>query len=252
MDDQAALFEYALRLGDNALVLSHRVSEWVGRAPAIEEELAMGNVALDLIGHSRMWLTLAGDIEGRGRDEDKLAYHRDVGDFRNILLVEQPNGDFAKTLVRQFCFDTWHLLLLRGLANSTDDRIAQIAAKSEKEVAYHVRRSGDWVTVLGDGTEESHRRVQMAVDDLWMYTGEMFEADAVDIQLIRSGAAVDPVSLQAPWLSHVSDVLTEATVDVPTQGWAIKGGKRGVHSEHLGPMLAQMQFLQRAYPNSIW
>lgn len=246
------LFDYLLRLGDNCLILGHRISEWVGHAPAIEEELALGNVSLDLVGQTQLWLAMAAEVEGKGRDPDKLAYLRDAGEFRNLLLVEQPNGDFAHTMARQFYFDSWHYLLLEGLTQSKDADIAGIAAKALKEVSYHRRRSHDWVITLGDGTEESHRRMQVAIDDLWMYTGEMFEMDAVEQELLKQGVAVDCAGLRTPWLEQVSATLTEATLELPQPGWAQRGGKRGVHSEHLGYLLAEMQFLQRAYPNAIW
>jgi ring-1,2-phenylacetyl-CoA epoxidase subunit PaaC len=247
-----ATFEYLLRLGDNSLVLGHRISEWVGHAPAIEEDLALGNVALDLIGQARLWLTLAGEVEGNGRDEDQLAYLRDAGAYRNLLLVEQPNGDFGATIARQFYFDTWHHLLLQRLASSADARIVGIAAKALKEVNYHLRRSSDWVVRLGDGTEESHRRMQAGIEDLWFYTGEMFEADAVDIAMAAAGTGIDPSTLRQAWNAHVNDTLAEATLQVPQPGWAQRGGKRGIHTEHLGFLLAEMQFLQRAYPGATW
>ncbi|MBB4040303.1 ring-1,2-phenylacetyl-CoA epoxidase subunit PaaC [Microvirga flocculans] len=252
MSDQEALFEYLLRLGDNALVLGHRLSEWCGHAPALEEDLALSNVALDLIGQTQLWLNLAGEVEGKGRDADKLAYLRDARDFRNILLVEQPNGDFAVTMARQFFFDAWHYLLLRELAGSKDGRIAEIAAKSLKEVTYHLERSRDWVLRLGDGTEESHRRMQAAIDDLWMYTGELFEADEIDRAMLREGLGPDPAALHEPWLGLVKATFEEATLSLPQPGWAQRGGKRGIHSEHLGYILADLQFLQRAYPNATW
>ena len=246
------LLEYLLRLGDNCLILGHRLSEWVGHAPAIEEELAIANVALDLIGQGRLWLTLAGQVEGKGRDEDKLAYLRDAGEFRNLLLVEQPNGDFAQTMARQFYFDAWHYLLLRKLTQCKDAPVAEMAAKALKEVTYHLRRSSDWVMILGDGTDDSHRRIQAAIDDLWTYTGEMFEMDNVDHALLTQGISVDLAGLREPWLDHVNGTLTEATLELPQPGWAQRGGRRGVHSEHLGFLLAEMQFLQRAYPNATW
>ena len=246
------LLEYLLRLGDNCLILGHRLSEWVSHSPAIEEELAVANVALDLIGQGRLWLTLAGQVEGKGRDEDKLAYLRDAGEFRNLLLAEQPNGDFAQTMARQFYFDAWHYLLLRELTQCKDARVAEVAAKASKEVAYHLRRSSDWVMILGDGTNESHKRMQAAIDDLWTYTGEMFEMDDVDHALLSQGIAFDLARLREPWLHHVSGILTEATLELPQPGWAQRGGRRGVHSEHLGFLLAEMQFLQRAYPNATW
>jgi len=246
-------FEYLLRLADTAMVLSQRLSEWCGKGPALEEDMALTNVALDLIGQARFWYTYAGEIEGKGRDEDKLAYLRDAHDFRNLLLVEQPNGTYADTLARQFYFDVWHFLLLRELAASKDERIAGIAGKSIKEVAYHVRRSSDLIVRLGDGTEQSHRMMQQALDDLWMYTGEMFKADAVEQAMAEQGIGPDLASLRAPWLKHVSEVFEEATLKLPpVDAWMQKGGKQGVHTEHLGYLLAEMQFLQRAYPGASW
>ena len=252
MSGQDALFEYLLRLGDNALILGHRLSEWCGHSPALEEDLALSNVALDLIGQTQLWLNLAGEIEGKGRDADKLAYLRDARDFRNLLLVEQPNGDFAATMARQFYFDAWHYLLLRELTGSKDARIAEIAAKGLKEVTYHLERSRDWILRLGDGTEESHRRMQEAIDDLWMYTGEMFESDEVDQAMVRDGVGPDLSSLHEPWLGLMRSTAEEATLTLPQPGWAQRGGKRGMHSEHLGYILADLQFLQRAYPNATW
>lgn len=247
-----ALFEYLLRLGDDCLILGHRLSEWCGKGPILEEDLALANVALDLIGQAKLWLGLAGEVEGKGRDADKLAYLRDARQFRNLLLVEQKNGDFAVTMTRQLFFDAGHYLRLRGLEKSTDPRIAGIAAKVVKEVAYHLERSGDWIVRLGDGTEESHRRTQKAVDLLWPYTGELFEMDGVDRALLAEGVGVDPEVLRAPWLEHVGGVLAEATLDQPRSGWMQRGGKRGVHGEHLGYLLAEMQSVQRAYPGASW
>jgi ring-1,2-phenylacetyl-CoA epoxidase subunit PaaC len=252
MSGQDALFEYLLRLGDNTLILGHRLSEWCGHSPALEEDLALSNVALDLIGQTQLWLNLAGEVEGKGRDADKLAYLRDGRDFRNVLLVEQPNGDFAVTMARQFYFDAWHYLLLRELTGSKDSRIAEIAAKGLKEVTYHLERSRDWVLRLGDGTEESHRRMQSAIDDLWMYTGELFESDEIDQAMAREGLGPDLATLHEPWLGLVRATAEEATLSLPQPGWAQKGGKRGIHSEHLGYILADLQFLQRAYPNATW
>jgi ring-1,2-phenylacetyl-CoA epoxidase subunit PaaC len=252
MDEQDALFEYLLRLGDNALILGHRLSEWCGHGPALEEDLALSNVALDLIGQTQLWLNLAGEVEGKGRSADKLAYLRDARDFRNVLLVEQPNGDFAVTMARQFYFDAWHYLLLQGLAGSMDGRIAEIAAKALKEVTYHLERSREWVIRLGDGTEESHRRMQAALDDLWMYTGELFESDGVDQAMVSRAIGPDVSTFHEPWLGLMRATAKEATLALPQPGWAQQGGKRGIHSEHLGYILADLQFLQRAYPNATW
>ena len=250
MSDKA---NYVRRLGDNVLVLSQRLSEWCGKGPALEEDMALTNVALDLIGQSRMWLTYAGELEGAGRTEDQLAYLRDAHQFHNLLLVEQPNGNYAETLARQFFFDVWHYFLLEALSESGDQRIADIARKSIKEVTYHVRRTADLVVRLGDGTELSHKMMQQAIDDLWMYTGEMFTADALDAAMLREGVAPSLATLQEKWQRHVEEVLTEATLQMPASGaWMQSGGKQGKHSEHLGYLLAEMQFLQRAYPGASW
>jgi len=245
-------FEYLLRLGDNALILSHRLSEWCGHGPVLEEDLALTNVALDLIGQTQFWLGYAGELEGRGRDADALAFRRDVWDFRNVILVEQPNGDYSHTMARQLYFDAWHFHLLSALITSTDTRIAEIAAKALKEVTYHLERSTMWVVTLGDGTEESHERMQRAVDNLWSYTGELFGVDEVESSLVANGVAPDLAQLVEPWRSTVGDVLRQGTLDMPEDTWMHSGGKRGIHSESLGYILADMQFLQRAYPGASW
>jgi len=256
MNPDEQLFQYLLRLGDSPLILAQRLGEWVGHGPVLEEDIAQTNVGLDLLGQARLWLSYAGEVEARfaaaGRDEDQLAFLRDSGEFRNLLLVEQPNGSFADTMSRQFLFDAWHLLLLRALAGSNDARIAGIAAKGAKEATYHAERSGDWVIRLGDGTSESHLRMQRAIDDLWMYTGEMFVPDAAELALAEAGIAADVRALAAPWRQHVRTVLTEATLEVPGDAFMQKGGKQGVHTEHLGHLLAEMQFLERAYPGARW
>ena len=260
MSADEALFEYLLRLGDTDVVLAQRLGEWIGHGPVLEEDIALANVGLDLLGQGRMWLSLAGEAEARvkgtGRNEDQLAFLRDGGAFRNLQLVEMPNGDFAMTMARQFYFDQAHLLLLRALARSTDARVAEIAAKAVKEVAYHAERSADWVIRLGDGTDESHARMQKALDALWPYTGEMFMIDAVDDALIDAGIAADARTLREPWLAAVRMVFDEATLVLPRGEWMHgangRGGKQGVHTEHLGHLLAEMQHLQRAYPGAQW
>jgi len=245
--------EFLFRLGDTALVLSQRLTEWVGKGPALEEDMALANTALDLIGQARLWLAYAGEIEGRGRTEDDLAYLRDAHEFRNVLLVEQPNGDYADTLMRQFLFDSWHLLLLDGLAASADERIAAIADKARKEVTYHLRRSADLVVRLGDGTPESHRRMQRALDDLWMFTGELFEADEVEQAVEAQGIARGVAQLREAWLAQLQGTLVAATLVLPPlDAWMQRGGKQGRHSEHMGFLLAEMQFMQRAYPGLQW
>ena len=247
-----ALFEYLLRLGDDALILGHRLSEWSGKAPLLEEELALGNIALDLIGGARALYTYAGEVEGRGRDEDMLAYRRDAPLFRNLLLVEQPNGDFAVTIVRQFLYAAFMAPFWHHLANSTDKTLASLAAKAATEAVYHRRHAGEWLLRLGDGTQESHRRAQHALNELWPYTGEMFEVDAVTDALIVPGIAADPAALRPPWNATVDAALAEATLTRPPSGWMQAGGRSGRHSEHLGYILAELQFVQRAYPNARW
>ena len=250
--DRSDLVEFLLRTGDNTLVLGHRVSEWCGHSPVLEEDIALANSALDLIGQTQLWLGLAGEIEGKGRTADQLAYLRDAAQFRNVLLVERPNGDFGQTLMRQFLFDAWHLELLKALEHSTHARIAEIAAKAIKEVYYHLERSADLVIRLGDGTEESHRRMQAALDDQWSYAGELFVADSHDERLAARAIAPNPADLKPKWDQRVFPVLAEATLDAPDNRYVHKGGKRGIHTEHLGFILAEMQFLQRAYPGAVW
>ena len=253
MTDQDALFEYLLRLGDNTLILGHRVSEWCGHAPVLEEDIALANTALDLIGQTQMWLGLAGEVEGKGRTADDLAMLRDVWDFRNVLLVEQPNGDFGQTILRQFLFDAFHFDLLTALSRSRNDQIAGIATKSLKEVTYHLERSSETVIGLGDGTDESHRRMQSALDLLWPYVGEMFVADDVDTALQTQGIAPDLAHLRQSFDARIADVMSEATLTLPDNSFSHAGGKTGFrHSEHLGHLLTQMQWLQRAYPGATW
>lgn len=250
--DQDAFFEFLLRMGDNALILGHRNSEWCGHGPVLEEDIAMSNIALDLIGQTSLWLGLAAEVEGRGRSADDLAYLRDGWDFRNLLLVERPNGDFGNTLMRQFLFDAFHFHQLQALTGSTDPRVADIAAKALKEVSYHLERSAEQVIALGDGTDESHRRMQDALDSQWSYALEMFVSDATDVAMAVAGIAPDPASLRGVWDETVDAVLDQATLKRPESGFAHKGGKQGTHTEHLGYILAEMQFLQRAYPGASW
>jgi len=254
------LFEYLQRLGDTDVVLAQRLGEWIGHGPVLEEDIALANVGLDLLGQGRMWLSYAGEVEARfrdkGRSEDQLAFLRDGGAYRNLLLAEMPNGDFAVTMARQIYFDQFHLLQLRALSRSSDPRIAEIASKGVKEVTYHAERSMDWVIRLGDGTDESHERMQRALDALWMYTGEMFAADATELALAEAGIGVDPRTLREPWQAAVAAVIGEATLELPTSEWmqgsGNRGGKQGIHTEHLGHLLAEMQHLQRTHPGSQW
>jgi ring-1,2-phenylacetyl-CoA epoxidase subunit PaaC len=246
------LFAYTLRLADNALILGHRLSEWVGHAPVIEEDLALGNMGLDLIGQARALYAYAGEVESKGRDEDALAYLRDAGEFRNVLLVEQPNGDFAVTVLRQLIYAAFAHPLFEALARSRDATLAAIAAKAVKEMAYHLRHSAEWVIRLGDGTHESHTRAQAALDDLWSYGGELFEVDQVERALIEAGVAADPAPLKPIFDRTMGQVLAEATLKRPAAIYMQAGGRAGRHSEHLGFILADMQFLQRAYPGAMW
>lgn len=247
-----ALLTFLLRIGDTTLILGHRLSEWCGHAPALEEDIALANTALDLIGQTRLWLELAALVEGKGRSADDLAYRRDAHEFRNLLMVERPNGDYGKTLMRQFLFDAWHHALLTALTESSDSRVADIAAKAVKEVTYHLGRSSDLVIRLGDGSEESHRRMQAALDDLWSYAGECFVTDAADRQAAEDGIAPLPDRLKPGWDEAVRAMLQKSTLTVPDGGYVHKGGRQGIHTEHLGYILAEMQFLQRAYPGASW
>jgi len=253
------LLDYVLRLADSDLILAQRLGEWVGHGPVLEEDIALTNVGLDLLGQARLWFADAGEIEARevgssgaGRSEDEFAFMREGGGFCNLLLAEQPNGNYADTTARQFYFDVWHELLLRNLAVSRDRRIAEIAAKALKEVMYHAERSADWVIRLGDGTELSHTRMQSGIDGLWMYTGEMFAADDTDLALAAEGVAADVGALLPAWRDRVAAVLDLATLTMPSAAWMQRGGKQGVHSEHLGHLLAEMQSLQRAHPGALW
>ena len=248
-----AFFDWLCRMGDNALILGHRLSEWCGHGPALEEDIALANTALDLIGHAQLWLGLAAEVEGQGRTADDLAFLRDTLRFRNVKLVELPNGDMAVTLVRQFLFDAWAFGMLKKLTASTSPRVAGIAAKALKEVSYHLERSSDLVVRLGDGTDESHARMQDALDRLWPYAGELFAADAVDDAVAAAGIAPALSDLKHDWQRTVDEVLAEATLMRPEVRFDVHlGGKQGRHTEHLGFILAPMQFLQRAYPGASW
>ncbi|MES2296541.1 MAG: 1,2-phenylacetyl-CoA epoxidase subunit PaaC [Pseudomonadota bacterium] len=252
-DQQSKLFDYLLRQGDNALILSQQLCQLCGKGPALEEDMALSNVALDLLGQTRMWYSYAGEVEGAGRDEDQLAFLRDAHQMRNCLILEQPNGNYADTMMRQFFFDSWHYFLLQGLAKASDARVAEIAEKSIKEVSYHLRRSGDLIVRMGDGTPDSHAKTQAAANALWAYTGEMFVYDALDQAMVDAGVAPAAAPLRAAFLAHVAEIFSEATLALPApDAWMQKGGKQGRHSEYLGYILAEMQFLQRAYPGAEW
>jgi ring-1,2-phenylacetyl-CoA epoxidase subunit PaaC len=249
---RAPLLDYLLRLGDTSLVLGQRLGEWIGHSPALEEDLGLANLSLDLVGQARLLLTYAGEVEGQGRDEDKLAFFRDAPQFMNLTLAEQPNGDFAQTIVRQVLLDAWQVETYEGLSSSTDTRLAAIAAKALKESRYHYRFSSGWLVRLGDGTEESHKRAQHALNGLWRFTDELFTADDVDEQMAAAGIAPRLSELQPRWSAHIDEVLREATLVRPASAHYAWHGKRGVHTEHLGHMLTEMQHLQRTYPGAQW
>lgn len=247
-----AIATYALRLGDDALVLAQRLSSWSSRAPELEEELALTNIALDLLGQARALLTYAGEVEGRGRDEDALAFLRGEREYLNLLIVEQPNGDFACTIARQLLFSSFLLARYEALRGSADELIAGVAGKAVKEVAYHRDHAVNWTLRLGDGTLQSHDRMQAAVDRLWPYTHEMFACDELEQGLVRTGIAVDAGTLRDDWEAFVRDVLAEATLTAPDDGWRPAGGRRGQHTEGLGFLLAEMQSLHRAHLGVTW
>ena len=247
-----ALVSYLLRLGDDRLVLGHRLSEWCGHGPILEEDIALTNMALDLIGEAALLLKLAGEQEGQGRDEDALAYLRDATEFRNALMLELPKGDFGFTIVRQFLFSVFSLLQMEAVQRSKLEALSGIAAKTVKEARYHVRHCAQWVITLGDGTEESRARVQAAVDDLWRYTGELFMADDVDCEIAAVGIGVDPSTLAEAWQAQVGEVFIRAGLTVPKTGYMQRGGREGKHTEHLGHMLAEMQIVARSHPGATW
>jgi ring-1,2-phenylacetyl-CoA epoxidase subunit PaaC len=245
-------FEYLVRLGDDRLVLGHRLSEWCGHGPILEEDIALANIALDLIGQANLFLEQAGKAEGKGRDQDALAYFREAVDYRNVLLAELPKGDFAFTIARQLFFSVYSYLQMEALQKSSNADVAGIAAKAVKEAKYHVRHSADWMVKLGDGTAESHDRLQTAVNDLWRYTGELFIADEVDLAAAKAGLGVDPSTLEGAWRGHVDDVLGRATITVPETKFMHRGGRTGKHTEHLGHLLSEMQIVARSFPTGEW
>ena len=244
--------EFLLRLGDDRLVLGHRLSEWCGHAPILEEDIALANIALDCIGHASLLLARAGALEGAGRDEDALAYHRDAVEFRNALLMELPNGDFAFTIARQFLVDAFAFHAFQALAAAPDEDAAGIAAKAHKETTYHLRHSAEWMLRLGDGTAESHMRAQRALEHAWPYTGELFADDAVTRAVTERGWPAGMEALRAPWLRTVTDVVTRATLTLPDDGFMHHGGRQGRHTEHLGHLLAEMQIVARSHPGATW
>jgi len=251
MTDSSSL-QYLLRLGDDRLVLGHRLSEWCGHGPILEEDIALANIALDLIGEAALLLKLAGQLEGKGRDEDAIAYFRDATDYRNALIVELPIGDFAFTIMRQLLFGTFSLAQMDALQRSTNADLAGIASKAVKEARYHVRHSTQWVVTLGDGSDESHDRAQRALDELWRYTGELFLPDAIDQEAAASGFGVDPSTLADLWRAQVEPVLQAGKLTIPPVAYMQRGGRDGRHTEHLGHMLAEMQIVARSHPGAAW
>jgi ring-1,2-phenylacetyl-CoA epoxidase subunit PaaC len=252
MTENNALFDVTLALADDALVLGHRLSEWSSHAPMLEEDIALSNLGLDLIGQARLFYQYAGEIEGKGRDEDRLAYFRSEADYRNCLLVELPNGDFATTMARHLCYAAFAHPYFEALTRSTDQRLAEIGAKAVKEMAYHVRHASEWVIRLGDGTDESQRRMIDALDEVWGYTGELFAMNADEAALVRAGVVPDRASLRPVWDATLTRVLREATLDMPRDRQMQSGGRVGRHTEHLGKMLAEMQVLARAHEGAGW
>jgi len=245
-------FDYLVRLADDRLVLGHRTSEWCGHGPILEEDIALANIALDLLGEATLFYKLAADAEGKGRNEDALAYLRDAIDFRNVLMVELPKGDFGFTIVRQLFFSVYSSLQMEALQRSTNADVAGVAAKALKESRYHVRHAAQWVVTLGDGTDESHARAQRAVDELWRYTGEMFLTDEVDEAAVAAGLGVDPSTLERAWRDQIDDVLARATLTTPSVTYMQRGGRQGRHTEHLGHLLSEMQILARSHPGASW
>lgn len=243
---------YLLRLADDNLILAQRLGEWISRGPDLEEDIALGNIGLDHLGVARNLLTHAGEVEGDGRDEDALAMGRSEREFFNLILCEQPNGDFAQTIVRQLLIDAWQVPLWEALSSSTDTQLAGIAQKAVKEARYHLRHSSAWVVRLGDGTAESHARMRSALDRLWRYSGEMFFDDDVDGAMVEVGIGVRPGSLRPDWDATVDSVLDEAKLDRPDDDYIRAGGRHGYHGEHLGHLLGEMQWMQRAYPGMTW
>lgn len=252
MEQKEALYNYLLRLGDNAAILGHRLSEWCGHGPELEEDIAIINTALDLLGHARSIYTYAGQVDGNGKTEDDVAYLRLEREYRNALICELPNGHYGDTIARQFLFDQFNLLVYEQLVNSTDETIAAIAAKAVKEIRYHLRRSTEWTLRLGDGTPESHERIQQSFNDVWMFTGDLFVQDESDRQMIAEGIGPDLDMIYPIWKEKVKAVLDEATLTMPTDGWMQSGSKHGRHTEHFGYILSELQYMQRAYPGCEW
>lgn len=249
---QDELFEYTLRLGDNALILGQRLAEWCGHGPVLEQDIALSNIALDQLGQARMLLQYAAEQKGEGYSEDKMAFFRDVTEYKNLLILELENGDWGKTIARQFLFDTYNYFLYTELLQSKDEHIRAVAQKAIKEITYHAQWSAEWVIRLGDGTEESHNRIQSSVNDLWEWTGEMFTMDEVEKKMLDAGIAPNLTKIKEEWDEKVTQILEIATLEKPEDGWMQSGGKQGEHTEYIGFLLAEMQHLPRMYPQASW
>lgn len=252
MTDKEALYQYVLQIGDNALILGQRLGEWCGHGPVLEQDIAMTNIALDLMGQARSLMSYAAEVEGKGRTEDQVAFLRKENEYRNVLLVEQPNEDFAYTIVRQFLFDSFHYYFQEALLQSKDERLAAIAAKSIKEIRYHLKYSSEWMIRLGDGTEVSHAKIQTALDDLWMFSGELTTPNEYDLKMAEAGIGADLNAIKPAIQEKVAEILKIATLQVPADEWMQSGGKEGRHTENMGFILSEMQYMQRAYPNMEW
>ena len=250
--DTEIKYRYALQQGDNSLILAQRLCEWCGHGPVLEQDIALSNIALDLLGQARLWLSYAAELEGRNRTEDDLAFLRDEREFRNVLLVEQPNGHWGATIIRQFLYDTYSFYWYQGLRESADERMAAIAEKAIKETTYHLRFSSEWTIRLGDGTDESRRKMQEALDMLWPYSGELCAPSETDQAAFKLGIAPDLQAVKEKWGQKVREIFEEATLSIPENAYMHVGGKEGLHTEHLGHILPEMQFLQRAYPGAKW
>jgi len=246
------LAAYVLRLADSPLILGQRLTEWCGHGPILEQDIALSNIALDLLGEARNLFQYAAELLGNEATEDSLAMLRKELEYKNFLICELPNGDFAHTVLRQFFFDNYHSLLFSALSHSKDDRLAAIAEKSKKEVAYHLRYSSEWVIRLGDGTEESHRRMTAAIEKIWPFTGELCESDELDRWALSEGVGMDLEGFIAPWMDKTKEIFKQATLTLPDSGWMQSGGKAGKHTEHMGYLLSELQMMQRTYPNMKW
>jgi ring-1,2-phenylacetyl-CoA epoxidase subunit PaaC len=252
MTEKEALYQYVLQIGDNALILGQRLGEWCGHGPVLEQDIAMTNIALDLMGQARSLMSYAAEVEGKSRTEDQVAFLRKEHEYRNVLLVEQPNEDFAYTIVRQFLFDSFHYYFQEALLESKDERLAAIAAKSLKEIRYHLKYSSEWMIRLGDGTEVSHEKIQTALDDLWMFSGELTQPNQIDQQMFQAGIGVDLNKIKTAVEEKVDEIIKIATLQKPSNDWMQSGGKEGRHTENMGFILSEMQYMQRAYPNMEW